>query len=409
MSFLPIFNFAYGILISFRPVQNLFTESGSGWGEELWLEIGYSFGSDLYIKTLSIVASAISFFNAGSYLTTYQRNIRLKISYGMSDRQELFLSIIFCMGVLAYISKSFLYLSVMRDYDYFYLYTGNFTLPLWIRIMDDFLWFSFVGIISLSESKVLKKTVLIVTFVALSSILLTGMRGEFVPYALTILIATRFLLLDRPISNFKLIFVGLFIFIIVQLGTFAKNVNDTNLNVLYEISNFFWSQGATILVPSFFLELFEDRFNIFFGTFVLLSSFIGLYHAVTGQYYDRSIMDPYANYFVGEMLQYELSPDQYYNGLGTGSSFVAEFLAFGFGSIGVAFLSLAFGFLIRLLEANADTSKIHRFIFLYTCPVIIYSIRAPFSKVILNLISGLILYYFLSKIFLNKKIKILPV
>ena len=354
----------------------------------LFLNIGYLTGLRYFFKPIvNILALKM------------QTSKYLNIKFGY---------IFFFIGLVAFLIKVFLYAKILHKYGYFYLYSGNYTLPFIIRVLGNFFYIGYVIIMVNIPNKKKAYLISLIFLIFYATILFTGMRGKFFIVALSVLYILSILYNWRP-KLWQNLIIGVILIILAQLTMAIKfsYISFKDFNLFNIINKFLYNQGVTILVLGYFVEFSNHFVNLYSGIRYIISPFVSLFYTLTGQYGSRLEMKPTDIYSVGDMLQYFTDPNGYYMGAGTGSSFVVELYGLGGDIIFVAFGCFLLAFIIAYLSERFIYKKYGFFIFLIILPTLFWiprgSLLLPFQKFIFAIVL-LVTFIFLYELIKVKKI-----
>jgi oligosaccharide repeat unit polymerase len=401
-NWLDIYIIFLGLIFLFlltRPFMHLFNLVDMiNYNENEWFKIrdGFHFSNFTMIKINFVLIFTILSLNIGYLIGIEKFKFNTKIIYITKSKylNKKIGYIFFFVGLFAFLIKVYLYVKILNNYGYFYLYSGNYTLPIFVRILDDFFYIGYIVIMSNFPSK---KEGYILSFIFLllyASMLLTGMRGEFFIVFLAIIWMLSFLYNWR-IKLWQLIIFGLGLMILAQsiLAIKFSNVSFSNINIFETINKFLYSQGVTILVLGYFIEFSNNFVDIYSGFRYLISPFVSIFYTITGQYGNRYEMSPETIYSTSDKLQYFTDPEGYYNGAGTGSTFVAELYGLG-GDIILVFLgSFLLAFFMAYLTRKFIYKKYGFFIVMIIIPILFWIPRASYLQPLQKYIFGYILLF----------------
>jgi len=339
----------------------------------LFLNIGYLIGLKKYFRPFSL------------------KNLKLQYTKYLNPQMGY---IFFIIGLFAFLIKVFLYIKLLNNFGYFYLYSGNYTLPIFVRVFDDFFYIGYVIIMINIPNKEKAYIISLIFILLYSTMLFTGMRGEFFTLVFTVIYLLSFLYQWR-VKLWQIISVGMSLMILAQFTIVIKfsNVSFENIDLFDMINLFLYSQGVSILILGYFIEFSDYFVNIYSGFRYLISTFISTGYTLFGQYGNRYEMSPETIYSVSDKLQYFTSPDGYYNGAGTGSSFIAEIYGLGGDIFFVAIGSFLLTYLIAYISRKMIYQKYGFFIFLIILPILFWIARAGYIYPIKKYFFALILLF----------------
>ena len=130
-----------------RPFLHLFDlVDFINYNEQQWFKNSdnFYFSDFTMIKINFILIYSLLFLNIG-YLIGYKKYFRnssyktLKDGFSKIFNKKI-AYLFFILGAGAFLIKVMLYVKLLNQYGYFYLYSGNYTLPILVRIFDDFLY-----------------------------------------------------------------------------------------------------------------------------------------------------------------------------------------------------------------------------------------------------------------------------
>ncbi len=368
-----------------RPFLHLwgFTDSTVGYNEAQWYaeNQNFSFKNSTLIKINFVFIFAILSLNLG-YLLGFKkygiRNISKKLSLSHAKIFNIQMAYFFYfVGLLGFLAKVYLYVQLLRNHGYFYLYSGNYTLPPLVRISDDFFYIGYLMIMMNFPSKKRGYFISAVTVILYATSLLTGMRGEF----FTVLLSVIFLLsliYKWRIGLFSIIFFGILLMLLGQSILMIKFSNVSyEINQLIDLIRIFiYSQGVSVLVLGYVIE-FSDMFTGFYqGVRYFMSPFVSIFLVVTGQKQPRDVSNPTVEYNLSDQISYFIDIDRYRNGGGYGSGYIVELFAFGGDVIFVVLGCLFLGYLISFLSYQLIYKKYGLFIVMMIMPVLFWLPRS---------------------------------
>jgi hypothetical protein len=312
--------------------------------------------------------------------------------------------VLFLVGLAAFMGKVILYAKILHKYGYFYLYSGNYTLPFLIRVLDDFFYIGYFIIMSNIPSKKEGYLISFIFILFYSALLLAGMRGEFFIMLLTVIWLLHYLY-NWKIKLWQILLLFIILIITAQLAILIKFPDaKIDFNLLHLIEKFFFSQGVTVLILGYFIEFQHHFVDIYSGFRYLISPFVSIFYTLTGQYGSRQEMLPTDIYSVGDMLEYFTDPQGYFMGGGTGSSFVAELYGLGGDIFLVIFGSFLLGFFMAYISRKLIFKKYGLFISLFVISIIFWIPRGGYLQPLQKFLFGWLLLF--SLIFLYELLNI---
>lgn len=266
----------------------------------------------------------------------------------------IFLSIVKC-GIVIY---------QVRLNGYFWLFNGGiqtFKFPFFLRVqsLTDAV---FIALLFYSRNERHVKRNMILYLIYLCIKMLDGQRGAFFVSLLLLLwiYSTHY----KRIRVWKLIAIG---FLSLMVISFIQTFRSGGYTPFYSV---IYGQGVSMLVLTGtirYMGRFTNKFPFAIGYFV--DYFPKLFNSGlrVGQTMEKIINGNY----LGDHLMYLISPDQYLNGQGTGTSVVAELYEFAKGNLFIFFV-VSFIFMLLILYLS------HYFYKNIGCAFVIYFIMYRF-------------------------------
>lgn len=294
-----------------------FPEIYPAYGEAQWLK-DHTFANTTMLKVKFILLFALISLHIG-FFTGYAifRNNpdKEKIKYSKVFGSKL-IYVFLAAGLIAYAYKVYFYYNVLSQYGYFAIYDGNHILPLWVRILDDFLYLAFFIILANKPSKKVAYSLSFAFILIYFTYALTGMRAEF----MLLLLATLWLLAFLYDWNVKIKYVALLMLGIVFFSniTLALKSNVGAENTIFtSFASFFYSQGVSLLVIGYIVE-FENMFisSVTDGIRYVASPFVSKFLFFTGQEAPRSAEEADFVHSISDKLEFFLNPESYLAGGG---------------------------------------------------------------------------------------------
>lgn len=377
-----LFIFVFTLFLSSRIFLNfLFPDTYTTYGEDDWSE--YYFSEQTNTKLTFVILFSLMGIYFGMLIGYSKfKNIKTKFHYSKIFNYKI-AYILFLIGALCFFYKIIFYFNILHNYGYYAIYSGNFVLPFFVRIFDDFFYFGFLMIIMNKPDKKYAYKLGIFFILMYSTYFFTGMRAEF----LLILLSTLWLyslLYNVKIKMINFIFIVLILILISQLNqiyTYSNNLSDFNIAFLFK---FFYSQGITLLVPGYVIEwndyFFDNNLN---GIRHFVAYFTEKITTIIGISKKASLEAINQNFLLGDRLTYLLDENKFFSGGGTGGSFVAELYILAFGNI---FLLLIFcvitGYIIIYIQKKLIYKKYGLFISAIMINGILYMPRSVYIKFI---------------------------
>lgn len=264
-------------------------------------------------------------------------------------------------------------------------------------------------------SKRESKPVLYYYFVYLFLTIFTGHRSEFIIGLLWILIYLIYrsnkseeIWIKRKYLFYCLILFPILIIFLGFIGNIRIGVNNNNANFIISFIDFFYDQGVSINVikRSFNLQYLLNSERYYSLSFIPESIFGRLLGFK--QYYGNTIEHAKYGYTLSHTLSYVLMGDKYLNGVGTGTSYIAE-LYHDFGYYGVFIGNILYAWLLSLYcRYNSSKVYLKSAVFLIMMQLL-WSPRGNFSDIILIFMQpfpmlAFLLVYILSKLIYKKKV-----
>jgi len=315
------------------------------------------------------------------------------------------------------IAEIFLY---VRDSSYIDYYVSFHTrLPFLVGKLADMCPVFFFVYLSTLPSKKESMKYIITYAVYLLLTLLTGRRYEFVGGLLVLFV--YFTSRDRLQLNHnrwfgkkEIIIVFIAVFFIIVLSSIVgktrigaqENFSDSNIFV-----NFFYQQGISINVLKRTIQyqdyLAKDKLYMFGSIITFIRKLFGF-----EAYYGNTIQNAQSGYSLAHSLSYVVLGNEYLNGRGMGSSYLAE-VYFSFGYCGIIFVNFLYGVILNKLSLFNTRSIWKNTLILIMLHSLYLAPRSSFDGFIVDVLrvntwSTLIIVYFISKM-LNTKYQKLQV
>jgi hypothetical protein len=399
-----------------RPYMHLFgLVDFVNYNEQQWYKASdnFTFSAFTMIKINFVLLYSLIALNIG-YLVGYKKYYKISFMKSIKDGfvkifNKKISYLFFIIGASAFLIKVILYIKLLNQYGYFYLYSGNYTLPFLIRVLDDFLYIGYVLILVGVPSKK-EAYILSVIFILLyASMLLTGMRGEFFVsfFAMIWLLSTLY---DWQIKLYKIILTGLGLILLAQSILMIKYsyISYEDVNFFDLINLFIFSQGVSVLILGYVIEFSDIFIDIYSGFRYLIAPFVSMFYTLTGQQVPRTLSDPDTIYDISSKLEFFLNPQAYYSGGGTGSSYIVEFFTLG-GDVILLFIGTFFiGFFIAYLSKKLIYQKYGLFITMIILQMLFWLPRSSIAILGKRYIFAIILiifFTFIYKLLKKKEVK----
>ena len=367
-----------------RPFLNLFDLSSYlGYGEDLWNyehKLGniYLFKENVLVTINFICIFSIIGLNYGFWGRDCRFNYDYKLNVCSGSYVNYKLGIYFYfIGAVAFIYKVLIYINLLSNYGYFYLYSGQYTLPWIVRIFDDFLYIGYIIIMVNKPRKKIAYRFSLLTIFLYGTMLFTGMRAEFFTVFLSIIWMLS-ILYQWKIKLFKLL---IFLVLLMLLGQSILLIKNHNLhfqfNDIYRmLPKFIEDQGVSVLILGFITDFKEYFIGWYQGFRFFISPIVTVYYTIFGGLPPRTVSDPTTVYSLGEMLTYFITPNAYRLGAGTGSSYIAELYSFNGSMFFLLLMSTLFGWFLSFFTNSFISRKNGLFVVMITLPTIFWATRA---------------------------------
>lgn len=362
-----------------RVFLNLFfPEIYPAYGEDKWqkefnysdytlLKINFVLLFTIVFLHIGIVVGYLLFKIKGDEQIKFSKFFNLKIAY-----------ILFAIGAIAYVYKVLYYSYVLKNYGYFAIYSGNFNLPLLVRVLDDFFYIGFFMIMVNKPSKKVAYSLSLFFILMYSTYILTGMRAEFLLIVLTVVWLLAFLY--KINVSIKTLLLLLFAIVFMsQLNIFYKyNMSLDSVDITF-LTRFFNDQGVTLCVLGYIIE-FEDFFidSVSDGFRHIISPFVNFFLLLTGQLGGKTEYRVDTVYSIGDRLTYYLNPETYLAGGGTGSTFVAELYTLGGSIFLLGIFTILLGIAIIYLTRRVVYKQYGLFLVVTIVPAIFWMSRGAY-------------------------------
>ncbi len=403
-----------GLFLFVRPFFHLFgwSDAISGYGEAEWnsINLNFAFNQKTFVKINFILLFSILSMNIGfllgfkKYISTNFNQSALYFHIKIFNVKIAYL--IYFIGLFSFLIKVYLYVLVLRDNGYFYLYSGKYTLPLLVRIFDDFFYIGYLLIMMNMPIRKRGYLISLMTVVIYSTSLLTGMRGEF----FTVFFSIIFLLSLMYKWKIGLFYILIFGFLLILLGQSVLMIKFSN--VTYDFTQIFdllkvflYSQGVSILVLGYVIE-FSDLFvDVYQGFRYFISPFVSIFLTLTGQKQSRELSDPTVEYNLSDQLSYFIDIDKYRAGGGYGSGYIVELFAFGGDIIFVIVGCLLLGYFISYLSYKFVYKKYGLFILMMLLPILFWLPRASIMSLGKRYLFAILIIFCLTVLYQSIRIK----
>ena len=383
-----------------RPFMHLFNlVDVVNYDESHWFRIrkDFHFSSFTMIKINFILIFTLLFLNMG-YLLGYKKyfNIKNKTLKFSKIFNKKIAYVLFTLGMTAFLVKVILYIQLLNTYGYVYLFSGKYTLPLLIRILDDFFYIGYIMILVHIPSKREGYILSIIFILLYATSLLTGMRGEFFVsfFSVIWLLSTVY---QWKIKLYRIMLSGLTLIVLAQsiLMVKYKYINYDDINFFDFLNLFIFSQGVSVLLIGYLIEFKSMFVDIYSGFRYLISPFVNMFLTLTGQQVPREVSDPNTIHSISHKLEFFLNPDGYYAGSGIGSSYIAELYGLGGDIFFIAIGAFFIGFFIIFLEKKLIYKKYGLFIIMMILPILFWLPRSSIANLFNRYIFIMILIIFL--------------
>lgn len=337
------------------------------------VDLSYVFlmGANIYLKEdtvrLTILLISLSYWFAliGAYLGSIGKikikNLKKDKSYDYNFLKQLFLAILF-VAIPFYIYKQFIYFSYFLQYGYLAFYQSTEFLEeagFLVRSFSFLVPIAFLGYFLLEKNKKLILLICLVYFIISIPTLLSGFRGQFFTFWLTI-----FLFYKHKFNN-KLSFTTLFILIVIisitglLISFMRENVSLNTEFILSILSRnpileFFKQQGVSFYVTAMAVE-FKHEFAPNILKYLMwepISAIFSTALSVPGRAFATDLM-------------IKINYDGYLMGYGTGSSYLGEAYLLG-GPTAVCLTSFLIGYFLSKVYKNFEYTNIYIKILIFT-------------------------------------------
>lgn len=254
--------------------------------------------------------------------------------------------IIWTLGAVAIVIKSIIYFQFIGQNSYFALYSGGTILPFYVRILDDFMFLGLALYLATLPKSVHVRRICIASIVVLATTVFSGLRAEF---SLSFLVIVwMYTVLNPSADNIRAVMILLFGIICFSMASALLKNSTVDNPVLFQPLTFFYQQGVSVLVLGYYFELLENSLSAAAKFEMFRAPFIGPWNFLTGA--DNLRANGPENFpGLGHQLIYALSPEKFYAGGGTGSSFIVELYA-NFGYLGSIPFLVTLGMLLTYLD-----------------------------------------------------------
>lgn len=262
-----------------------------------------------------------------------------------------------------------------------------------------------------SKNESMKYIILYTLYLMLT--LLTGRRYEFVGGLLIIFVyftaRDRLNIDEKPWFGRREVFIV--IISLVSIVVLSTIVGRTRIGAQEEFSdsnlfiNFFYQQGISINVLKRTIQyhdyLNEGRIYMFGSTMTLLRRLLGL-----ETYYGNTIENAQSGYSLAHSLSYVVLGNQYLNGRGMGSSYVAEAF-YSLGYFGIAFANFFYGCVLNKFSLFKTRSIWKNALILIMLHSIFLAPRSSFDEFIADILrfntwSTLLIVVLITKVLYSK-------
>ncbi len=386
-----------------RPFLHLFNFSFMdmvGYNEQQWFRLydNFSFSHHTLVKINFVLIFTLIGLNIGYligykkyYFTSLKKNLKTSYSKIFNIKIAYFLYIV---GAISFIIKVALYVNILRQYGYEYLYTGNYNLPWFIRVFDDFLYIGYILVMVNFPSKKRAVVLSIFTIFLYSTSLLTGMRGEFFTVLFSIIWMFSKLYNWQP-KLYNILLFGLSMVLLGQSVLMIKysHVTYEFVDVFDLILLFFYSQGVSILTVGYVIE-FSDMYASFYqGVRYFTAPFISMFLTLTGQKQPVHLAAPTDIYNFSDMLSSYIDLEGYKLGVGYGSSYVVNIFSFGADVLGVLIGAMLLGFVVAWMSYKLIYKKYGLFICMIMLPFLFWTPRSTVSGLLMKYLFAFIILY----------------
>lgn len=384
------------IFLLARIFMHLFLPSVfDSYGESQWMEDFY-FSKKTMLNINFILIFSLLFLHLGFIYgyKIYKNNALKKVQQSLALDKTIGYCL-FLIGGFCFFYKVYFYFNILNNFGYFAIYSGNYILPTFVRIFDDFFYIGFFIILANKPPKKYAYRLSLFFIFMYSSYIFTGMRAEFL-----IVIITTFWSLSVLYNlkiNFKILLCIVFsIVILSQITLLAKYDFELDKEGIKYLTSFFYQQGVSLLVLGFMFEFKELFFvNGYEGFLNLFAPFYIKYLLFTGQVEPRSLLSLEQSWYIVEKLEYFLNPTAYLQGGGTGSTYIMELYFLGGNIVFLAFFSFFLGIFIIYIQNKLIFKKYGFFIATFLVQALIWMPRSSFAIFIIKFIFAIVIVIFL--------------
>lgn len=359
----------------------------------------YSFSNETVAKVIILIGISIIAVCIGFFYSRKNGNSNIVIrrqSFDEIDQHVLkYLKIIILLCVPGLIYKSLYDLYLIKTYGYLILYMEMPKAPLFARIS----WGAFnilfpILLMFAPEKRKFKQYILLFFLVSFASFL-QGSRGTLLRPMIFFIWYYYALYSTKDISLKKIVLLILFVAVVANVFLSMRNGTELgNFNIILLLEMLLVSQGVTYV----FLGNYFDYVHTFLNPsrFYILFPLVSLYHWFFTPVYrggqTTELVQQTLN--LDDQLMYSVNPDLYLEGVGYGSSYIAELFSLG-GVLGVVVGSFILGYMINWFECYFRNNHFLTYFSWFWIPNLIWMSRSSYLPDIVMPLIGITFYYFM--------------
>ncbi len=360
--------------------------------------IFYTFDNSTIIRIISLLGLSICSVIIG-YLTrsinsNKEKHINCLSISTIDYRIERILKILIVFCVPGLIYKSFYDLYLIKTYGYLILFMDFPPAPFFARMSWGFFNILFPLLFMFSPNKKEYKKYILFYFVVSSISFLKGSRTTLLAPVLFFVWYYFALYSKKDLSLKKIVFALVTVAFIVNTMLLVRGTENVELNVFTLLFLLLKTQGVTYVFIGNYLDYaytFVHQ-SLWYILYPLVSTFHWFFTPIYRQGQSLELVQHTLS--LDDQLMYSIAPDLYLQGVGYGSSYVAELHALG-GALGVVLGSFILGYAIKWFELNCLNNKILLYFSWFAIPYLVRLSRDNFVPNFFMFIIGMFIYFIL--------------
>lgn len=360
--------------------------------------IFYVFENSTIIRIISLLGLSICSVTIGYLLkgpNAYEAKYIDKISsYCVDEKIKKILKVFIIICVPGLVYKSIYELYLVKTYGYLVLFMDFPPAPFFARISWGGFNILFPLLFMFSPNKKEYKKYVIFYFLVSIASFLKGSRTTLLAPILFFVWYYFALYNAKDISLKKILLWVIVVAIIANTMLLVRGTEEVELSVFVLLFLLLKTQGVTYV----FLGNYLDYANTFVhqSCWYIMYPLVSTYHWFCTPIYrqGQSVELVEHTLSLDDQLMYSVAPDLYLQGVGYGSSYIAELHALG-GNLGVVVGSFFLGCAIKWFERNYQNSKMLLYFSWFAIPYLIRLSRDNFIPNFFMFIVGVFVYFLL--------------